>query len=187
MKTENNALERQLETFYIPVPPPPGELAAGRERLLAEAVRFQQRRPARPVVQAKRSRRKNVTWVFAYKVFAAVLAVIVGTAGIGGGAAMVAADSLPGDRLYSYKLVVEDVKVALASQASTRAELYLDFATERANEIDQLAERSARTRHRELNWGPPSSSQWWSQRSQVRISNPFSNRTRPVLPMQQWR
>jgi hypothetical protein len=102
MKTTNTSLERQLTELYTQVPPPPDGLVAGRERLLAEAARLRGPSPAlsgrdrhRVTREARPQRRQNVKLILAYRLIAAVLAVVVGTAVLGGGTVLVAADSLP--------------------------------------------------------------------------------------------
>jgi len=141
MKTKSDALERQLESLYAAVPPAPGGLAAGRERLLAEAERLCEQQPMRPATQkTRRQRLPRLQWSWAYKTLAVVLAALVFFVAVGS-TTFVAADSLPGDRLYSYKLTVEDARVALARRQSVKAGLLFKFAAERADEIVRLAER----------------------------------------------
>jgi uncharacterized membrane protein YgcG len=145
MKTTNASLERQLTKLYKQVLPPPDGLAAGRERLLIEAARLQESSPALSGRSASRNvhvqRRPNVKLGLAYRLIAAVLAVIVGTAVMGGGTALVAADSLPGDILYPVKLAAEDAQLALAGSGAAQAGLYLDFAAARVAEMVELAGR----------------------------------------------
>lgn len=67
----------------------------------------------------------------------AVLAVaIVLTSGIAGVSASKA--SLPGDVLYPVKLTSEKLQVSFTGSSQRKAELYLDFAQERMNEIEQI-------------------------------------------------
>jgi hypothetical protein len=146
MKAKHTSLEQQLTHLYAQVPPPPGGLAAGKERLLIEAARLRESTPAasrdvRRMDAIRLQRRSNVKLTLAYRLIAAVLAIILGTTAIGGGTALVAADSLPGDVLYRVKLATEDFQLTLAADAATQAGLYLDFATERASEMAQLAQR----------------------------------------------
>jgi len=74
----------------------------------------------------------------AYQVLAAVMAVVMGTTAVGGGVALAATDSLPGDALHRVKLAVEDTRLALTKNAAAQAELSLAFAQERATEMEQL-------------------------------------------------
>jgi len=67
----------------------------------------------------------------------AVLAVaIVLTSGIAGVSASKA--SLPGDVLYPVKLTSEKLQVSFTGSSQRKAELYLDFAQERMNEIEKI-------------------------------------------------
>ncbi|MFZ5916666.1 MAG: DUF5667 domain-containing protein [Chloroflexota bacterium] len=74
----------------------------------------------------------------AYKVLAAVMAVVMGTTAVGGGVALASTDSLPGDALHRVKLAVEDTRLALTKDAAAQAALSLAFAQERATEMEQL-------------------------------------------------
>jgi hypothetical protein len=138
---EDNRLERRLEQFYEQVPPPPQGLKAGRERFLAQAARLPKERPfAGARVQAK-PRRRKMKLALAYKIVAAVLAVVMGTAALGGGVAYAASDSLPGEPLYPVKLAAEDVRLAFSAGPAARAQLGMAFAAERVREMQQLAQR----------------------------------------------
>jgi hypothetical protein len=138
---EDNRLERRLEQFYEQVPPPPQGLKAGRERFLAQAARLSKERPlADARVQAK-PRRRKMRLALAYKIIAAVLAVVMGTAALGGGVAYAASDSLPGEPLYPVKLAAEDVRLAFSAGPAARAQLGMALAAERAREMQQLAQQ----------------------------------------------
>jgi len=138
---EDNRLERRLEQFYEQVPPPPQGLKAGRERFLAQAARLPKERPfAGARVQAK-PRRRKMKLALAYKIVAAVLAVVMGTAALGGGVAYAASDSLPGEPLYPVKLAFEDVRLAFSAGPAARAQLGMAFAAERVREMQQLAQQ----------------------------------------------
>lgn len=63
-------------------------------------------------------------------------------AGALGGVAAASSGALPGDSLYPVKRGVEDLKVDLANDDSTRGELYLQQASTRLNEVRRLLERS---------------------------------------------
>ena len=145
MTTTDDKLERELKKLYAHVPPPPGGLAAGRERLLAEAAHLKARAVSVPVsrddaaqYQNIRGRRKMKLFL-AYKIIVAVMAVIVGTTAAGGGVLLAASDSLPGDTLYPLELFVEDTRLSLTADPAARAALNLTFAAKRAGEIQQLA------------------------------------------------
>jgi hypothetical protein len=127
--------------YYDAVPQAPGGLAAGRERLLAVAA--QQR--ARGVSTTSTSRTtiargkgRNMKLVLAARLIAVLLAAVVVTAALAGGAIWAAEDSLPGDVLYPIKLAVEDVRLAFASAPADQVDLALQFAEERANDVRAL-------------------------------------------------
>jgi len=138
----NDNLEHELKKLYVQVPSPPGGLVAGRERMMAEAARLQatarSRSISHPTETEKTQRRRNMKLLLAYKIIAAVMAVVVGTTSVGGGVAFASADSLPGNALYPVKLAVEDARLALTGDPASRAELTLAFAAERTEEMQQL-------------------------------------------------
>jgi hypothetical protein len=78
--------------------------------------------------------------VFAYKALAAVLAVAVAIAGMGGGVVL-ASDTLPGDFLYPVKMLSEEVRLALTPDPANRAELEMAFVALRVQEMARLAQQ----------------------------------------------
>jgi hypothetical protein len=102
---------QQLSALAAPPPPPPGQLTAGRQRLLAEAARMDTVKAARPRQPALRAGNFRL----AGALLAAVL--IMGLAFVG----RAAADSLPGTPLYGLKLVVEQARMALTTDAEHSA------------------------------------------------------------------
>ena len=66
-----------------------------------------------------------------------VLAIILACSGT----VAAAGNSLPGDALYSVKLATESVRLALTPSAMGKAELYVELADVRVEEITRLAER----------------------------------------------
>jgi hypothetical protein len=78
--------------------------------------------------------------VLAYKALAAVLAVAVAIAGMGGGVVL-AAEAVPGDILYPVKLLSEDVRVALTPDPAGKAELEMAFVALRVQEMARLAQQ----------------------------------------------
>ena len=72
----------------------------------------------------------------------AIIAVIVF---IGGGAGMTFASqsALPGEILYSVKIISEKARIALATSDDEKARLHFEFSSKRLNEIAELAEDSA--------------------------------------------
>ena len=89
-------LEHRLETLYTQVPPPPKGLASGRDRMLAQAAQLRTR--TRVTQQATiPSGRHGMKLALVYRLIAAVAAIIVGMAATGGGIALAAADTVPGN------------------------------------------------------------------------------------------
>ena len=138
-------LEGELKKVYSRVPAPPRGLAVGREKMLAEAARLEAVRgplSATQKVQTRQpERRRRMTHLLAYKVLAAVMAMVIAFSGAGGGVAL-AADSVPGDILYPVKLAVEDVRFFMTMNPAQRAELTMTFATERVREMERLVLRN---------------------------------------------
>ena len=127
--------------YYEAVPEAPGGLVTGRERLLAVAA--QQRARGVSVTSATRTtttrtKGRKMKLVLATRLVTVLLAVVVGTAALGGGIVWAAGDSLPGDLLYPVKLVTEDVRLALASAPGDQVDLALGLAEERAEEVQAL-------------------------------------------------
>jgi hypothetical protein len=136
-------IEGQLKKLYSQVPPPPGGLATGRRRILAEASRLRAQLVTRPLSTdqtEKTERRRKMNALFAYKILAAVMAVVLAVVGTGGGVVL-AADSLPGDFVYPVKLFTEDVRLLLTTDPASRAELAMAFATERVQEMVRLTKQ----------------------------------------------
>ena len=147
MTTSNDNLERELKNFYAHVPPPPGGLATGRERMLAEAAHLKAQATSHPLSAGsgaaiqKPQRRRKMKFVLAYKIITAVAAIVLGTTAAGGGVALAANDSLPGDALYPVKLFAEDARLALTVDPAAQARLSLAFAAQRGEEMQQLMAR----------------------------------------------
>lgn len=138
-------LEKELRKLYLEVPGPPAGLVAGRERMLAEAARTAAQTTHRPLSVMEpdgqdRCRRRHNMNLLAYKVLAVMLAVAVALGGAGG-AATVAADSLPGDLLYAVKLISEDMRLLVTLDRGDRAQLLLGFVGERVAEMESVVNR----------------------------------------------
>jgi hypothetical protein len=125
---------------YADVPAPPGELAAGRRRLLEAAAQRRRGVPLQGIPVPTQGRKPKMKLMLASRIIGAMLAIVIGTVAVGGGAAVAAADSLPGDALYPMKLAVEDLRLALASGPEAQVGLALDLADERLAEIEALLE-----------------------------------------------
>jgi hypothetical protein len=90
-------------------------------------------------LESKPARRSWFKWQPAWSISLAALAVIV----LGGGGTVLASNSsLPGDTLYSVKIVSENVQLALSTSDITKAELNARFADRRTDEIITLAEQN---------------------------------------------
>lgn len=126
---------------YASVPEPPAGLAEGRKRLLATAVQQRSRVQTLAAPILKRERKPKMKLAFAFRLISAVLAAVIGTSAVGGGVAMAANGSLPGDTLYPAKLAIEDFRLNLASTVQEQVRLDLQFADERLAEIEGLAQR----------------------------------------------
>jgi hypothetical protein len=127
--------------MYADVPAPPRGLAAGRERLLEAAAQQRAQAPATRTLSHNTERKPKMQLLFATKIVSAVLAVMVSLSAVGGGAAVAANGSIPGDVLYPVKLTSEDVRMALASAPAGQVALALQFADQRVAEIRAMVGR----------------------------------------------
>jgi len=73
------------------------------------------------------------------RVVAYVLVALIVVSMVGGGTVYAAQDSLPGELLYSVKRGVEDVRLFFADGSAAKAELNLQFAQTRLEEMSRLA------------------------------------------------
>jgi uncharacterized membrane protein YgcG len=76
------------------------------------------------------------------RVAVTVIVIVVIISLMGGGTAYAAQDSLPGDLLYPVKTGTEDARILLAAGNSAKAELNLQFARTRLEEMSRLSTRS---------------------------------------------
>ena len=127
--------------MYADVPAPPRGLAAGRRRLLEAAAQQRVQAPATRTLSHNTERKPKMQLLFATKIVSAVLAVVVSLSAVGGGAAVAANGSIPGDVLYPVKLTSEDVRMALASAPAGQVALALQFADQRVAEIRAMVGR----------------------------------------------
>lgn len=91
----------------------------------------------------------------AHRRFAAALVSLLLVTGLASGTVFAAQGSLPNQALYPVKLFIEDTRVALASDAGSRAALQLGYAERRLQELaqvstDEEAARIANTRLQRL-------------------------------------
>jgi hypothetical protein len=121
------------------VPPPPGGLSPGRTRLLTAASRLRAQLPPVPI-QEDINRRREMRLRLLAKFASVTLTVLVFMAALGGGVVWAASGSIPGDALYPLKLGIEDLRLSRAASAQSQVALALQFAEERAAEIEELAE-----------------------------------------------
>jgi len=70
-----------------------------------------------------------------------ILAIVLTLSAVGGGTAYAAQGSLPGDVLYSVKLVTEQLRMMLPGNDVARAQRALSFAERRVGEMEALAEK----------------------------------------------
>jgi hypothetical protein len=76
--------------------------------------------------------------VFAYLALALVIVMAMVSGGVV--TALAAGSALPGDALYPLKLEVEQARLSLTTNPERQAELYLQFAEKRLDEMNALAE-----------------------------------------------
>jgi uncharacterized membrane protein YgcG len=113
-------------------PPPPNQLVAGRQRFLSEAARIRADKMVAPRVWA---------WKPATLGLAGTLAAVVLILGLIFGAGQAAADSLPGDPLYTLKLAIEASRMQLTTNREARADLATILLEERLDEITKIVGR----------------------------------------------
>jgi hypothetical protein len=122
--------------YNTPPEPPPGGLTVGRAQLLAEAAQYRERAVSSPVHPRKQRAGRR----FLLKFATALLATIIALASVSTGVAWAAKDSLPGETLYPVKLASEDLQLSLASDPATKVGLSLQFAAQRAEEIQAMVQ-----------------------------------------------
>src|SRR5215207_3855681 len=125
------AARHARSTFRPPALAPEARQAIKRQLQLAVAAR----QPAQ--------QRTNAGWLGPF-VMRFALALVVALLSLGGGVAA-AQSSLPGSSLYPLKRASEEVRLRLASSATQRATLHLEFAAARSAEILTLASGEQKT------------------------------------------
>ncbi len=78
---------------------------------------------------------------FAFSAFSALALVLIVLFGGAGTTVYASQASLPGDALYPIKTTFEQTQASLAADAVRRADLYLEFASHRLDEAEQLIEQ----------------------------------------------
>jgi len=127
---------RATRNHYLSVPQPAGGLEAGRARFLQAAAE----RGVNSTTKTKRERRLKMKLGWATRLVGALLVVVIAMAGIGGGIAWAASESLPGDVLYPTKWAVEDLQLSVSASPASQVALALQFAQERTAEIEALVQ-----------------------------------------------
>ncbi len=142
-------LRKHLQALRNVPPRDPQRAADGRAQFLRMAAEMKpQNSPAQAVssglfwrlkewIQPKPQPRKEGLKM-ANLIIALLMAVSVVFGG-GAAAAYASQDALPGDALYPVKTVVEQAEIALTTDPQAQAELHLEFAQERAAEMQALA------------------------------------------------
>ncbi len=121
---------------YQDVPPPPGELAAGRARLLAAAAQCRPAPFASTTHPSPQQWHQQLTW--GMRLAAVLVAIAVSITAIGGGIAWAASDSLPSNLFYPAKLAVEDAQLALLSVPEAQVSVALQLLDRRVAEAEEL-------------------------------------------------
>jgi hypothetical protein len=120
-------------------PPHPSEDYVEQSKIrLLNRIRAQQPKQSRPKTE-KASRR---SWVmrpaFVYIALAIAFMGIVSGVGV----ASASASALPGDALYNVKLGIEETRLAFSQDSASDAELLIEFASTRLEEVSALSETS---------------------------------------------
>jgi hypothetical protein len=118
---------QRASMLSAPPPPPPYRLNPGRQRFLAEAASLR----AGPV----KKERGVITMMRPWKLATALVAALM-IFGLVFGAGQAAAASLPGETLYPLKLAVENLMLQLTVDPRAKADLSLDLAEKRLDEIE---------------------------------------------------
>jgi len=115
--------------------PSEAALAAGRQRFLAAAAALPTATVTLPAQTPPRP-----TWLrFVLRPLATLVLVVLALVLIGGGAVIAAAQSLPGDPLYPLKVTTDEVRLFLALDPETRAEMQAQIDQVRREEANIVA------------------------------------------------
>jgi uncharacterized membrane protein YgcG len=147
IKMELDSHLRQMLNAYGVIPRRNQDFARrNRERFITELNTIFERHPPMPVVG--RSGFAPTTFNFKRFILYSLTALSVVAMFLLGGVGMTAyaaSLSLPGDTLYSLKMISEKIQANLAIDADTRARLYLGFAGRRLSETRTLIEKGRYT------------------------------------------
>jgi hypothetical protein len=128
--------------------------AAGKQRLLAAATQQRllataavEHAPAAPQRKSVRLPKKPFRlFALPARGLAAAALTLLLLVILGGGLAVVSADSLPGDLLYPVKLATEQLRLFLTVDAQAREELLIEFGEERQAEAAAVLETGRKVR-----------------------------------------
>lgn len=129
----------QLKALKVVQPPLPSDMAAGRQRFLAEAQRRRERPAAARlswltrVTQWVQGRPRPVLWRLPGIAVATVAALLLFVV-MSGGAVVVSARSLPGDALYPVKRASERARLFLTFSEAERVRLTAEYQRKRREE-----------------------------------------------------
>ena len=139
---------REIVTALATLEPAPAPRAHFRAELRAQLVAVTPRLVAEPETEkapvgrhaahAPGVRRSILSGIRLSRPLAAVAATVVVLAMILGGAVLISKNAQPGDKLYGLKRASESAQLALAPNASARAKLRLNFASNRLDEVASL-------------------------------------------------
>lgn len=131
-------LAHQLSSQRVQLPTPRPEFRAALRAELVESARQQAADPALLTRLREGVRATAARWRYSSRVAAATGATALALSG-GGGMAVAAEQAQPSDMLYSTKLVLEDVRVALLRDDASRGQRRLAHAAERIAEAEGAA------------------------------------------------
>ena len=129
---QKTSLEEQLGQLRTIPERTSGATAAGRAKFLAEAARLRME-PAR-----KQRYSTHRAWQFAMAALMVLLVIFAG----GAGAANAAQEAIPGEVLYSIKLLGEETRLALPMDPQDKIDLLMQYASARVSEMVQLREQN---------------------------------------------
>jgi hypothetical protein len=127
----------QMRDLLAPPHPSEGYIEQSKIRLL-NRIRAQQPKHTRPKTEKARRRSWVMRPAFAYIALAIAFIGIVSGVGV----ASASASALPGDALYNVKLGIEETRLAFSLDPASDAELLIQFASTRLEEVSALSETS---------------------------------------------
>jgi uncharacterized membrane protein YgcG len=125
---------QEFSHLAVEAPPPPRRLRAGRQRFLTEAARQRETKHAR-------NRRRLVPMMGKMRWVGVMVAALLFFTAVSGTGYALADNSLPGGALYGLKGAMEQVRVNLTRSPEAKAELAIDLAEERLEEIATMLQQ----------------------------------------------